>query len=299
MDRLPEGALMQRAATGLAVAIADLLGSTYAARVLLLVGAGDNGGDALWAGAMLARRGVSVEAVLLSSKVHVDGLAALRAAGGRTVSVADAQAARRASSTGSSASAADRACATRPRRRSVASRECRSWRWTSRQVWTWTPGALDGGHVRADLTVTFGTHKIAHLVDPAAQACGVVHLVDIGLRAAGGAGGGAAAGRRRGDVAGAVGVRAQVHPRGRRGPRRLGDLSRALPCCAPRAQRPGSPGWSATWAPPATQCVRGIPEVVTADGRVQAWVVGSGGDADAEDALAEALADGGADRRRR
>ena len=34
------------------------------------------------------------------------------------------------------------------------------------------------------------------------------------------------------------------------------------------------------------------PEVVTAAGRVQAWVVGSGGDADAETALAEALADG-------
>src|SRR4051812_7420407 len=91
MDRLPEGALMQRAATGLAVAIADLLGSTYAARVLLLVGAGDNGGDALWAGSMLARRGASVEAVLLSSKVHVEGLEALRAAGGRTVSVAAAR----------------------------------------------------------------------------------------------------------------------------------------------------------------------------------------------------------------
>jgi len=34
------------------------------------------------------------------------------------------------------------------------------------------------------------------------------------------------------------------------------------------------------------------PDVVTAAGRVQAWVVGSGGDADAETALAEALADG-------
>ena len=42
-------------------------------------------------------------------------------------------------------------------------------------------GELDGPHVTADLTVTFGTHKVAHLVDPAAAACGVVHLVDIGL----------------------------------------------------------------------------------------------------------------------
>jgi hydroxyethylthiazole kinase-like uncharacterized protein yjeF len=33
------------------------------------------------------------------------------------------------------------------------------------------------------------------------------------------------------------------------------------------------------------------PDVVVSAGRVQAWVVGSGGDADAEEALAEALAD--------
>ena len=34
------------------------------------------------------------------------------------------------------------------------------------------------------------------------------------------------------------------------------------------------------------------PEIVAAEGRVQAWVVGSGGDTDAEVALADALADG-------
>ncbi len=33
----------------------------------------------------------------------------------------------------------------------------------------------------ATVTVTFGTHKVAHLVDPAALACGAVHLVDLGL----------------------------------------------------------------------------------------------------------------------
>ena len=42
-------------------------------------------------------------------------------------------------------------------------------------------GRVDGDHVRADLTVTFGTHKVCHLVEPAASACGVVQLVDIGL----------------------------------------------------------------------------------------------------------------------
>src|SRR5688500_75691 len=79
----PEGALMQRAAAGLAYAVGDLLGETYGRRVVLLVGAGNNGGDALWAGAMLARRGAAVEAWLLADQVHGAGLAALRRAGGR------------------------------------------------------------------------------------------------------------------------------------------------------------------------------------------------------------------------
>ena len=52
----------------------------------MLAGSGDNGGDALYAGARLARRGAQVEALLLSpDKVHAGGLAALRAAGGREV----------------------------------------------------------------------------------------------------------------------------------------------------------------------------------------------------------------------
>lgn len=87
MDRLPDGALMQRAAAGLAAACADVLrrrGRVYGARVVLLVGSGDNGGDALYAGARLARRGAGVRAVLTSpGRAHEGGLAALLAAGGR------------------------------------------------------------------------------------------------------------------------------------------------------------------------------------------------------------------------
>lgn len=81
MARLPEGALMQRAAAGLAAACADLLGKVYGARVVLLVGSGDNGGDALYAGARLARRGAGVAAVLLApDRAHQGGLRALLAA---------------------------------------------------------------------------------------------------------------------------------------------------------------------------------------------------------------------------
>src|SRR5690606_31191397 len=78
----PEGALMQRAAAGLAHAVLDLLGGGYGRRVLLVVGSGDNGGDALWAGARLAARGVRVEALLLGGRAHEQGRAALEAAGG-------------------------------------------------------------------------------------------------------------------------------------------------------------------------------------------------------------------------
>ncbi|WP_308455482.1 NAD(P)H-hydrate epimerase, partial [Streptomyces sp. SM14] len=49
MARLPEGALMRRAAAGLAAACARVLGKVSGARVVLLVGSGDNGGDALYA----------------------------------------------------------------------------------------------------------------------------------------------------------------------------------------------------------------------------------------------------------
>src|SRR5436190_17462834 len=85
MATLPEGTLMQRAATGLAASVIDLLGGAYGRRVLLLVGPGDNGGDALYAGAMLARRGARVEAVAVADALHQAGLASLRAAGGRCV----------------------------------------------------------------------------------------------------------------------------------------------------------------------------------------------------------------------
>src|SRR4051794_41546217 len=92
MARLPDGALMSRAATGLAVECAALLGRTYGARVALLVGAGSNGGDALHAGAALARRGADVRALLLvPDRAHAAGLAALLRAGGRLVAAPPAQ----------------------------------------------------------------------------------------------------------------------------------------------------------------------------------------------------------------
>src|SRR5437764_1505928 len=84
MGQLPGGALMARAAQGLAVECARLLGRVYGARVVLLVGAGNNGGDALYAGARLAERGARVTALLIDPpRAHAEGLLALDRAGGR------------------------------------------------------------------------------------------------------------------------------------------------------------------------------------------------------------------------
>ncbi|MEU4288633.1 NAD(P)H-hydrate dehydratase [Kribbella sp. NPDC026596] len=182
MARLPEGTLMQRAATGLAVAIGNFLGSTYGTRVVLLIGSGDNGGDALYAGARLARRGARVTAVLLSAKAHAEGLAALRAAGGRVGSTDDIP-------------AADVVVdgivgiGGRPGLRPDALEAIElADQYGVPIVAVDTPSGVDVDtgeapepHVRAALTVTFGTHKICHFIDPAATACGPVHLVEIGL----------------------------------------------------------------------------------------------------------------------
>jgi hydroxyethylthiazole kinase-like uncharacterized protein yjeF len=74
--------LMARASTGLAVAIARRLPYVYGARVVLLVGSGNNGADALWAGAWLAGRGAAVVAVLAATPVQ-DALEGFLRAGGR------------------------------------------------------------------------------------------------------------------------------------------------------------------------------------------------------------------------
>ncbi len=290
MDRLPEGALMQRAATGLAVAIADLLGSTYAARVLLLVGAGDNGGDALWAGATLARRGVSVEAVLLSSKVHVERA---RSAACRRRShglLADAR---------QPDVVVDGIVGIggRPGLREEAEEALGRFPGVP-VVAVDVPsgvdvdtGRLDGGHVRADLTVTFGTHKIAHLVDPAAQACGVVHLVDIGLELPEAP----VEALQPVDVAAMLPVPSAFAHKYTRGVVGIRAGSETYPGAAVLCTSGAATGLAGMvrYLGSAGDAVRARhPDVVTAAGRVQAWVVGSGGDADAETALAEALADG-------
>src|SRR5580698_284455 len=104
MATLPDGALMQRAAAGLASVCAGLLGSVYGARVVVLAGSGDNGADALYAGARLAGRGARVTVVQAGPRLHEQAAAQLAARGGRFVRVSTAQ--RNASPSGQQAASA-------------------------------------------------------------------------------------------------------------------------------------------------------------------------------------------------
>jgi hydroxyethylthiazole kinase-like uncharacterized protein yjeF len=185
MATLPPGALMQRAAAGLAARCALLLGGPYGARVTLLVGAGDNGGDALFAGARLARRGARVDAILIRpERAHEDGLAALRGAGGavtdwpvRSVAAADLVIDGLLGIGGSGGLRNDAAQLVKLAAEHaglVVSVDLPSGVDAD-------TGELPGEHVVADATVTFGTRKVALVVDPAAGAAGRVEDVDIGL----------------------------------------------------------------------------------------------------------------------
>src|SRR5579863_8896215 len=190
MAELPDGTLMNRAAAGLAAVCGSLLardpGHVYGARVVVLAGSGDNGGDALYAGARLARRGAAVTAITAAATSHKGGTAALRAAGGRVTGDRDAIARADLIIDGllgiggrgglrepfaDLAAAAEQA---RQDRATVVAVDLPSGIDAD-------TGAVDGPAVRADVTVTFGAVKPGLLIDPGAGHAGVVEFVDIGL----------------------------------------------------------------------------------------------------------------------
>ncbi len=77
--------LMRRAAAALAEAIAG----HNPERVLVLAGPGDNGGDALFAAADIAARGVPVDILRTSDRVHEEALHAAMDAGALSIRLAD------------------------------------------------------------------------------------------------------------------------------------------------------------------------------------------------------------------
>lgn len=286
---------MQRAAAGLAVACAQLLGRVYGSRVVLLVGSGDNGGDALYAGARLARRGAAVAAVLLApERTHPGGLAALLRAGGRTVAAGDAEeTVLRADLVVDGILGIGGRGALRPDAARLA-----ALAGDSRGVVVAVDlpsgveadsGEVRGAAVRADATVTFGAHKPGLLIDPAREYAGAVRLVDIGL-------GGELPDEaelealQHADVARLLPVPGAESDKYRRGVVGIAAGSGRYPGAAVLAVAGalrGGAGAVRYVGPASDAVIARFPEVLVSEGgplkagRVQAWVVGPGGGDDA------------------
>ena len=188
MAQLPPGTLMQRAAAGLAAVCARLAGRVYGTRVVVLAGSGDNGGDALYAGARLAGRGARVIAVAAGSRVHPGGTAALQAAGGRLTGTDDPDL---PSTVGSADLVLDGLLGIGGRgglRGAYAALADLVTGAGRPVVAVDLPSGIDadtgevpGVALRADVTVTFGTWKPGLLIDPGAGYAGVVERIGIGL----------------------------------------------------------------------------------------------------------------------
>ncbi|MER7702705.1 NAD(P)H-hydrate dehydratase [Kitasatospora sp. NPDC097605] len=304
MARLPEGTLMQRAAAGLAATCARLLtrrrGRVYGSRVVVLAGSGDNGGDALYAGAALARRGARVSAVLLApERAHAAGLAALRAAGGRVVADQAAGLAdfSRADLVLDGIVGIGGQGGLRPEARPYA-RAGRSGVVVAVDVPSGVDadtGEVAGVALRADVTVCFGTYKPGLLIDPGASCAGAVQLVGIGLELPPAE----VAALQHADVAGLLPVPGAESDKYRRGVVGVAAGSARYPGAALLAVAGalrGGAGAVRYVGTAAEEVVRRFPETLVTEGgpagagRVQAWVVGPGGGEGAERALAEALA---------
>jgi hydroxyethylthiazole kinase-like uncharacterized protein yjeF len=132
---------------------------------------------------------------------------------------------------------------------------------------------------------------VGHLVDPAARACGAVHLVDIGLELPAPA----VLAVQAADVAALVprpAPDAQKYARGVVGVRAGSEQYPGAGVLCVAGANAGLAGM-VRYQGGAADLVRAEhPEVVVGPGRVQAWVIGSGGGADAEQALGDALRDG-------
>ncbi|MGL4173193.1 MAG: bifunctional ADP-dependent NAD(P)H-hydrate dehydratase/NAD(P)H-hydrate epimerase [Actinomycetota bacterium] len=286
MARLPTGALMQRAAGALAGVVAGelrrIVGRLYGARVQVWVGSGDNGGDALFAGARLARRGARVEAVVVAVHAHEGGLAALRSAGGEVRRGSGSRMIRPdvvvdgilgIGGQGGLRGAAAAVVQSLPAGVPVVAVDMPSGVDADN-------GQVHGIAAQADVTVTFGVPKAAVIVPPGAYRVGRVVVADIGLSAEDL---GAPVARRWEvtDVARAWPTPSGADDKYRRGV--LGVIAggdtyagAAVLCCG-AAVRVGA-GMVRYEGPQqvADRVTAAWPQVVSAPGRVQAWVIGPG-----------------------
>ncbi|MCU1481639.1 MAG: NAD(P)H-hydrate epimerase [Subtercola sp.] len=205
--------LMARAAAALAAETRVLLTGRgielRSARVLVLAGAGNNGGDALFAAAELARGEAAVTIVKTADRIHDEGLAAAIAAGAALLDGSNAQVGVAAQNsdvvfdgilgTGTSADPALRGRARELVASILVAIEARDSGDGTATTAAAAPrplvvavdlptgiGADDGAVpdptvLRASMTVTFGGCKAGLLLEPGASYAGRVVVADIGL----------------------------------------------------------------------------------------------------------------------
>lgn len=189
---LTGGILMDRAAHGLAHAVIELLaqvrGGVVGTRILVLAGPGDNGGDALHAGARLARRGARVDAIVSSDQPHPGGATALRDAGGQLVQWPDGQAQQLIDSADVILDGLLGIGVRGELREPIAGIAQAARRSAALVVAVDVPSGLDpdtglcaAGTIPADQTVTFGGLKPGLVVLPGKAFAGGVRVVDIGI----------------------------------------------------------------------------------------------------------------------
>ncbi|MET1063344.1 MAG: NAD(P)H-hydrate epimerase, partial [Arthrobacter sp.] len=158
-------------------------------------GKGNNGGDGLFAAALLARRGMRTTAVLTAGAAHPEGLSALEKAGGRVLRLTAENAADLAAAAAQSDVVIDAVLGTGAqgglRGPAAALMEALGRNCPALVVACDIPSGVDadtgevhGPVLRAKLTVTFGAAKAGLLADPGADSAGRVQVVPIGVEAA-------------------------------------------------------------------------------------------------------------------
>lgn len=197
MAELPEGALMQRAARGLESFIARTLtqlgGRVPGSAIVVLVGSGNNGGDALWAASGLVGRGAGALAVTFAEQWHEEGMRAFRRRGGRVVAVEDLDEESLAAVLGQADVIVDGITGIGgrgPLRGRAVEAAAAAAVSPGVVVAVDVPSGVDAdtGYVAdstacidADVTVTFGCRKPGLVLAPGRFFVGAVQVVDIGL----------------------------------------------------------------------------------------------------------------------
>lgn len=202
IDAAPTDAVMRRAAWAVAdvartvvraqEVIGDGAGHIYGASAAGLIGAGDNGGDGLYALVDLARSGMAVHAILLApDRAHPRALAALRRAGGRVHEPAGPEAIEELLRRLRPDVALDAIVglgASGPPREMAGHAAGVLEELRTPVVAVDIPSGVDPdtgvrhpGAIRPSATVTFGLFRRAHLL--ASTDCGALELADIGIGA--------------------------------------------------------------------------------------------------------------------